>query len=255
MQTAVGTETEYEPLWAGAIMAGPLVMATTGITRWDEATLDLSANLDGMTRNAPQGDNSDSANLYTVSYRGLNFMPDYQADRNVTHYFRLNLPVDSAAQMALAQRSGIDNSELRELLLIAQARHDEQQAWNELTVKVPEYAPWAPHAFARMAAAMHRGQQLMESPTQSQEDINQQTAALNAIVNTMRPGNLPEPEDLTELTELLTTAQQKTDGGDDLQKAVSYANMVVKYVNDGSGTKDMIERAERQLRELLKTKN
>ncbi len=255
MQTAAGSDKEYEPLWAGAIMAGPLVMATTGITNWDEATLDLSTGLDGMTLNAPVRGNGANANLYTMNYRGMTFIPDYQADRNVTHYFRMNLPVDSAAMTTLAKTAGIDKSELRELLLIAQARRDEQQAWNQLNVKVPEYAPWAPHAFARMEETMLRGQQLIDAQERSQEAISQTTATLNAIINTMRPGNLPEPEDLMTLTELLTAAQQQTDANDTLRQAIGYANMVVKYVNDGSGTKDMIERAERQLKECSKTKN
>ena len=255
MQTAAGSTTEYAPMWAGAFMAGPLVMATTGITKWDDATLDVTNGLGGFVLNAPESGNGTADRQYTVSYGDMTFIPDYQADRDVTHYFRLNLPVDSTAQKALSITAEADKSELRELLLIAKGRHDEQQAWNQLTVKVPEYAPWAPHAFARMEEMMQRGQQLIDAQTPSREDMNQTTAALNAIINTMRPGNLPEPEDLTRLTELLTAAQQRADADEALQQAIGYATMVVKYVNDGSGTKDMIERAERQLEALIKTKN
>jgi hypothetical protein len=34
-------------------------------------------------------------------------------------------------------------------------------------------------------------------------------------------------------------------------RAIGYAGMVIRYVSDGSGTMDMIERATRQLKEVL----
>ena len=37
-----------------------------------------------------------------------------------------------------------------------------------------------------------------------------------------------------------------------VKEAVAYAEMVVAYVTDGSGTKDMIERAESQLKAVLR---
>jgi hypothetical protein len=39
---------------------------------------------------------------------------------------------------------------------------------------------------------------------------------------------------------------------DNISRATSYANMVIRYVSDGSGTKDMIERATNQMKEILK---
>ena len=67
---------------------------------------------------------------------------------------------------------------------------------------------------------------------------------LNAAINTMRPGNLAELEDLSELLELIEQAKQRSPlHNSELQKAIDYANMVVAYVGDGSGTHDMIEKA------------
>ena len=74
------------------------------------------------------------------------------------------------------------------------------------------------------------------------------TTELNAALNTMRPGNLPELEDLDELLPLLKQAKEKPSPSDALREAIEYAEMVVKYVSDGSGTQDMIDRAVRQLK-------
>ena len=146
-----------------------------------------------------------------------------------------------------------DRSQLRELLLIAKSRMDDQQAWLNMTVKVPEYAPWASHGFARMAEQYKQAQSFMEGADDrySQEEIDKVAAALNAIINTMRPGNLAEPEDLEELQSLLEKVGQLP-ANDNIGRATSYANMVIRYVSDGSGTKDMIERATNQLKEILK---
>lgn len=77
--------------------------------------------------------------------------------------------------------------------------------------------------------------------------------ALNAAINTMRPGNLPELEDLDELMSLLEKAKQLPEDNDRANRAIGYAGMVIRYVSDGSGTMDMIERATNQLKEVLKT--
>ena len=210
--------------WLGAFMQGPLVMAATNIKSWDEATVDA---------NAP-----------------LNLLPDYEGDKHLTHYFRLNLP---AATSSVVADFPTDKSQLRELLLIVKSRIDEQQAWNDMTVKVPEFAPWASHSFARMAEQYRKTQPYMDAPEDryTQEEIDKAASALNAIINTMRPGNLAEPEDLEELQSLLEkVGKQPTN--DSISRATSYANMVIRYVSDGSGTKDMIERATKQMKEILK---
>ena len=210
--------------WLGAFMQGPLVMAATNIKSWDEATVDA---------NAP-----------------LNLLPDYEGDKHLTHYFRLNLP---AATSSVVADFPTDKSQLRELLLIVKSRMDEQEAWNDMTVKVPEFAPWASHSFARMAEQYRKTQPYMDAPEDryTQEEIDKAASALNAIINTMRPGNLAEPEDLEELQSLLEKVG-KLPTNDSISRATSYANMVIRYVSDGSGTKDMIERATKQMKEILK---
>jgi hypothetical protein len=217
--------------WLGALMQGPLVMAATNVKSWDEATVDLPSVVD------PQPST-------------FNLVPDYEGDKHLTHYFRLNLPAVSGNMVG---NLPTDRSQLRELLLIAKSRMDEQQAWLNMTVKVPEYAPWASHGFARMAEQYKQAQSFMEGDDDhySQEEIDKAAAALNAIINAMRPGNLAEPEDLEELQSLLEKVGQLP-ANDNISRATSYANMVIRYVSDGSGTKDMIERATNQMKEILK---
>jgi hypothetical protein len=79
---------------------------------------------------------------------------------------------------------------------------------------------------------------------------------LNAAINTMRPGNLAELEDLNQLLPLITRAKYRHPSrSSDLQKAIDYADMVVSYVGDGSGTHDMIQKAYTQLQEKLNEYN
>jgi len=257
METAPAYEkdgkTEYTPMWAGAFMYGPLVMATTGIRNWDDATISLKPDLSDITLcGAKEGTGAD-AHLYTMTYGGRTFIPDYAGDEHVTHYFRMNVESDPNAKIETASE-GIDKSQLRELLLIAKSRLDEQQAWNALTVKVPEYAPWARHGFARMAAQYEKTLPVMDAPEQqyTQEEIDKAAGALNAVINTMRPGNLPELEDMDELMQLLEKAKQLPEDDEKANRAIGYAGMVIRYVSDGSGTMDMIERATNQLKEILK---
>ena len=216
---------KYDGMWLGAFMRGPLVMAATGIKTWDEATVDANHDISS-------------------------FIPDYAGDQHVTHYFRIQLPESPLTNAALLD---IDKSELRELLLIAKSRKDEQQTWNALTVKVPEYAPWARHGFARMVEQYEKAQVVMDAPDNqsTQEDIDKAASALNAVINTMRPGNLPELEDLGELQQLLEQAKQLPADHEKVSSAITYANMVIRYVSDGSGTMDMIQRAVNQLHHVL----
>ena len=216
---------KYDGMWLGAFMRGPLVMAATGIKTWDEATVDANHDISS-------------------------FIPDYAGDQHVTHYFRIQLPESPLTNAALLD---IDKSELRELLLIAKSRKDEQQTWNALTVKVPEYAPWARHGFARMVEQYEKAKVVMDAPDNqsTQEDIDKAASALNAVINTMRPGNLPELEDLGELQQLLEHAKQLPAGNEQVSTAITYANMVIRYVSDGSGTMDMIQRAVNQLHHVL----
>jgi hypothetical protein len=250
-----GGKTEYTPAWAGTFMYGPLVMGTTGIRNWDEATIDITPDLSDVTLCGAQEGTGANANLYTLTYGGKTFVPDYHADRHVTHYFRMNMPVPST--LLLAPSTDIDRSALRELVLVAQGRVAEQQAWQALAVKVPEYAPWAPHAFARMEEQLGKSQQLLQAADEklTQEELDKSASAMNAIINSMRPGNLPELEDMAGLMDLLEQAKQLPEGDKKADRAIGYAGMVIRYVSDGSGTHDMIERATNQLREALQQRD
>ena len=250
-----GGKTEYTPMWAGAFMYGPLVMATTSIKNWDEATINVASDLSDITLNGAQEGTGANANLYTLTYGGRTFIPDYAGDEHLTHYFRINVETDPNISLT-SQLSPLapDKSQLRELLLIAKSRCDEQEAWNALTVKVPEYAPWASHGYARMMDQYEKTKSAMDAPDSqySQEEIDKAASALNAVINTMRPGNLPELEDMDELMQLLERAKQLPENDEKANRAIGYAGMVIRYVSDGSGTMDMIERATNQLKEVLK---
>ena len=235
--------------WLGAFMRGPLVMAATGITTWDEATVDLTSSPSHVLTSSP-------SHLLTFLPSHLHFIPDYDGDEHLTHYFRLRLPaINVQCSMFNVQCSMADKSQLRELLLIAKARSDEQQAWHAMDVKVPEYAPWAKHGFTRMEQQYAKAQPYMDAPDDryTQEEIDKVASALNAVINTMRPGNLAELEDLAELQQLLEKAKQQSES-EKKNRATSYAGMVIRYVSDGSGTIDMIERATNQLKDILNSK-
>ena len=198
-------KTEYTPMWAGALMYGPLVMAAEGIHNWDEATVDMAGDLSDITLNGAKTGTGADANLYTLTFKDKTFIPDYAANKHVTHYFRMNIPVDPSVKYVAEVSEGIDKSALRELLLIAKTRQEEQTAWNALAVKVPEYAPWAVHGYGRMLEQAAKAQPFMDAPDDkyTQEEIDKAASALNAVINTMRPGNLPELEDMDELMTLL----------------------------------------------------
>ena len=246
-------KTEYTPMWAGALMYGPLVMAAEGIHSWDEATVDMAGDLSDITLNGAKTGTGADANLYTLTFKDKTFIPDYAADKHVTHYFRMNIPVDPSVKYVAEVSEGIDKSALRELLLIAKTRQEEQTAWNALAVKVPEYAPWAIHGYGRMLEQAAKAQPFMDAPDDkySQEEIDKAASALNAVINTMRPGNLPELEDMDELMTLLEQAKQLPEDDRRANRVIGYAGMVIRYVSDGSGTMDMIQRATTQLKEVL----
>ena len=209
----------YSPMWTAALMHGPLVMAATGVKSWEEATIHSDAD-----------------------WNRFHFVPDYDADRHVTHYFRLDNPVPPATE--------VDTLILRQTLAMAQSRMDDQQAWHALTVKVPEYAPWAPHGYARMTEQYRHCATILTS-TVNPVDAEKSLSKLNAALTAMRPGNLAEMEDMEELKQLMQQVRDlpRTEVTRD---ALRRAERVVRYVTDGSGTKDMIDNATNQLKDLLK---
>jgi len=70
---------KMDDLWVGAFMRGPLVMAATGVKTWEEATLDIPSTFHP----------SPSSLHLPPSYT---FIPDYDGDTHLTHYFRFKYP-------------------------------------------------------------------------------------------------------------------------------------------------------------------
>jgi len=252
------TNTLFEPMWAGTLMYGPLAMTATGVTNWYEATISIDSSMDEIIPNSPDGEPTGAnGNLYTLTYNDKTFQPDYYRNVNSTHYFRINM-VEEALTAEDRQRLISENDltdldfaekmskdELSIYLDIANERKTAQNVWNELTVKIPEYSPWAPYGFARLMEHLTLAQQVFsnESNHYNQSDISAVTSALNAAINTMRPGNLPELEDLDTLLGLLMKAKAIASPTSVLTEAITYAEMVAEYVGNGSGTHDMIDTA------------
>lgn len=387
METATTGEnqpdTQFDPMWAGTIMYGPLAMTATGVNSWEEATLAIDPYLDNIVLNGPGGgSNGTDGNLYTLTVGDRTFEPDYYRDKNSTHYFRIDIVNDLLAefrkmlsdklqefavflpenytkesygalqasveagmelsrsedasqkqivdqiasidnsvrslhpvrldksQLSVAIREAeskdakdftwdkyltlqmaitsakeveetgksqllvdkqilllrkamndlvlagsVDKTYLGEVLKLAIERKNAQDAWNALTVKVPEYSPWAPYAFRRLMGQLRDAQKVYgnEEKNYNQDEVNLAASALNAAINTMRPGNLPEPENLYPLSTLLRQADRlpSKEMSPDVKEAIEYARMVVSYVNDGSGTHDMIQNATEKLREAI----
>ena len=139
----------------------------------------------------------------------------------------------------------VDKSYLASVLNIAKDRKQTQEEWSTLHVKALEHSPWAPHGFRRLLYQIGEAQRVYDNKDKnySQNEVDLAASSLNAVINTMRPGNLPEPEDLYPLSTLLRQADRIMSGKDDpaLVKSIEYARMVVEYVNDGSGTHDKIK--------------
>ena len=247
--TTTNPQQPFTPMWVGAIMYGPLVMTTEEVKTWDEADFTLSSDLHEVQPQPVQAGTGMNANLYTLRLfpsgeqgEGLLFVPDYYETHRSTHYLRLNVLTDAKGNK---QSSKLTKTMLESAIKIAKERKAEQEKWNALTVKVPAHAPWAPHGYARLMEQLANAEAVnaKDAKTVSQTEINAAASLLNMVINTMRPGNLAEPEDLTELQNLLTQCKDIRDKTTELREAISYADMVVGYVNGGSGTKDMIDKA------------
>jgi hypothetical protein len=59
---------------------------------------------------------------------------------------------------------------------------------------------------------------------------------------------------MDELMTLLEQAKQLPEDDRRANRVIGYAGMVIRYVSDGSGTMDMIQRATTQLKEVLQKK-
>lgn len=245
--------TPLKTSWVGTLMYGPLVMAGTGAQTWNQATLNIDSRLSNITVGESNGVTTGAgANLLTLKLDGKEFQPDYYRNANSTHYYRINL---TDAKSKKSKKVKIDFTELNSLLNLAAERKSDQEKWNALSQKVPEYAPWAPFGYERMQKVMAQAQELVEKGKKkvTQDELEGTTAILNRAINTMRPGNLAEMEDLRELSGLLRRAGWPDDNTSaELKEAISYGRMVQKYVTDGSGTHDMIHAAVEKLKKAMK---
>lgn len=245
--------TPLKTSWVGTLMYGPLVMAGTGAQTWNQATLNIDSRLSNITVGESNGVTTGAgANLLTLKLNGKEFQPDYYRNANSTHYYRINL---TDAKSKKSKKVKIDFTELNSLLNLAAERKADQEKWNALSQKVPEYAPWAPFGYERMQKVMAQAQELVEKGKKkvTQNELEGTTAILNRAINTMRPGNLAEMEDLRELSGLLRRAGWPDDNtSEELKEAISYGRMVQKYVTDGSGTHDMIHAAVGKLKKAMK---
>lgn len=245
--------TPLKTSWVGTLMYGPLVMAGTGAQTWNQATLNIDSRLSNITVGESNGVTTGAgANLLTLKLDGKEFLPDYYRNANSTHYYRINL---TDAKSKKSKKVKIDFTELNSLLNLAAERKADQEKWNALSQKVPEYAPWAPFGYERMQKVMALAQELVAKGKKkvTQDELEGTTAILNRAINTMRPGNLAEMEDLRELSGLLRRAGWPDDNtSDELKDAISYGRMVQKYVTDGSGTHDMIHAAVGKLKKAMK---
>ena len=245
--------TPLKTSWVGTLMYGPLVMAGTGAQTWNQATLNIDSRLSNITVGESNGVTTGAgANLLTLKLDGKEFQPDYYRNANSTHYYRINL-TDTKSKKS--KKVKIDFTELNSLLNLAAERKADQEKWNALSQKVPEYAPWAPFGYERMQKVMAQAQELVAKGKKkvTQDELEGTTAILNRAINTMRPGNLAEMEDLRELSGLLRRAGWPDDNTSaELKEAISYGRMVQKYVTDGSGTHDMIHAAVGKLKKAMK---
>ena len=246
------TRTPFAPQWVGAIMYGPLVMATPDVAEWKDADFTLQSNLSDIELHGATNENGTNGTLYTLSLADKQFQPDYYQTGNATHYLRLNVATDTKQKT----KKGIDKTNLEQAIQVAKERIDAQNAWNALTVKVPAFSPWAPNGYARLLQQTEAAEQVFAKSNKelTQEEVVAAASALNVAINTMRPGNLAEPEDLNELLPLLTDSKENIPNKTtELREAINYADMVVQYVNDGSGTQDLIDKALNRLVEARKT--
>ncbi len=251
METIIANsgKTEATPSeWMGTLMYGPLAMATTGIDDYFQGNVYMDSHLDSIKANAPTSEEGTHGNLYTLTLGNRTFVPDYYADRNSTHYLRIHM-IDNMHEY----ESIADKQAFAELIQVAEERRQAQEAWMAMEVKVPDHAPWAPHGYANLITVLTQAKALQADKSAKVQDINDVVASLNAAINTMRPGNLAELEDLKELLDIMKKAKEATVSHptNALTEAIDYADMVVKYVSDGSGTLDMIKNAEERLKKQL----
>ena len=84
-------QTPFAPMWEGALMYGPLVMASPDITTWEQAEFSLDADLHEIVPCGADAGEGTMGHVYTLSLDGKTFYPDYYLTDRATHYLRLDL--------------------------------------------------------------------------------------------------------------------------------------------------------------------
>lgn len=162
---------------------------------------------------------------------GKTFLPDYDYSGRATHY----LPAGRVKSRGVSD--AVRRADLIDALALARER------WSH-----PH--DWAPHGMRRMVSAMRGSEDVLSNPSATQEQTDSCTARLSALLNSMRPSSLAEPEDVVRLQQWVKKLREEPavpadDSG--RSAATEYAEMVIRYVVSGSGTHDLIEKAERRL--------
>ena len=161
---------------------------------------------------------------------GQSFVPDYLYTGRATHY------LDAGA--VKSAKGTVKRNALAEALSLARSRREEGREW-------------APHGLRRMTAQMRKSESVLSDPSATQEQVDAETAALSSILNGMRPASLAEPEDVAALQGQVARLRAASPSDGSLLEALDYAEMVIRYVVDGSGTHDLIHKAEERLKPYL----
>lgn len=265
-EVASADGTPLPSAWTGVVMYGPLCMTGTDATTWLQASLStdtIMAAARTIERTAKRQLHATASGTPPLSSTPVvnigrqRFVPDYARHEHSTHYYRL-LPPGGVLTRSNSSRLP-DLTELRSLIDLADQRVKEQQAAQPSSTVSPTAAasvcaPWAPHGFRRLQEALVKTRPLLATDSRRLRatEIEAATALLGKAINSMRPGNLAEMEDLRPLSALLRRAGTPDDTSSrELREAVAYGEMVGRYVSEGSGTPDMIREAVARLRAAL----
>ncbi len=229
--------------------------------RLDEAVVQLVANgLDkqALERLVGQASGYVGKDYTTLSFENL--AKDLAAAKGALNNVKDQKAIDQLTRQlqksmdALVLQASVDKEQLGKLIAMARERKAAQERWNALETKVPEYAPWGRHGYEKLMWMLEEAERVNTNADKnySQTEVNDVVASLNSAINTMRPGNLAEIEELRPLSALLRRAGNVDDStGSELRNAVEYGQMVTKYVADGSGTRDMITAAIDKLKKAM----
>lgn len=159
---------------------------------------------------------------------GNSFLPDNLYQGKGTHYLK------AGAVKSKHKGGDVKRTALVDALALARERWEHG-------------GQWAPHGLRRLTRQMRESENVLSNPSVTQEQIDAQVSTLSMILNGMRPSTLAEPEDVASLQERVKKLRAEETPGEALNEALEYAEMVIRYVIDGSGTHDLIHKAEERL--------